>query len=40
MCCMLLYSLYLCYEDIKMNNQEACTRTENSIFLFVCDKSI
>lgn len=31
MCCMLLYSLYLRYEDVKINNQEGCTRTEQCI---------
>lgn len=26
------------YEDMKMNNQKGCTRTESNVFLIVCDK--
>ena len=40
MCCILLCSFYLHYEDMKMNNQEGYTRTENNVFLVVRDRSI
>lgn len=40
MCCMLLCSLNLCYEDMKVNNQEGDTRTKNSVYPIVCDRSV
>lgn len=40
MCFMLLCSLNLPYEDMKINNQEGGTRTKNNVYPIVCDKSV